>query len=221
MTHSQPEGFLAVPTSGNGRGVLVLHAWWGLNDTIKNFCTRLAEHGFVAYAPDLYHGQVADTIPDAEILSQAVDANHVQTEAKVAEATLFLAEYVGQPARGVAVVAFSLGGYYALQLSNADPAHIHSVVLFYGTGGDFYGTSAEDFINSRADYLGHFAENDPYEPPSNADKLERALRQAGRPVTLYRYSGVGHWFFEPDRTDAYNAEAANLAWERTLQFLER
>jgi carboxymethylenebutenolidase len=65
MARSQPLGFLAVPQAGQGPGVLVLHAWWGLNDTMKAFCSRLAESGFVALAPDLYHGKVADTIAGA------------------------------------------------------------------------------------------------------------------------------------------------------------
>jgi len=66
MTYSQPEGFLAVPPTGSGPGLLVLHAWWGLNDTMKAFCRRLAESGFAAFAPDLYHGKVADTTPAAD-----------------------------------------------------------------------------------------------------------------------------------------------------------
>ena len=212
MTHSQPQGFLAVPPKGTGPGVLVLHAWWGLNDTIKAFCTRLAEAGFVAFAPDLYHGKVADTIPNAEALVKALNANYLQANAEVAEATLFLDERVGAGSHGLAVIGFSLGASYALDLAAADPEHIRAVALFYGTGGG-------DFSKSRAAYLGHFAENDPFEPPSGVDELEEALRQAGRPVTFYRYSGTGHWFFEPDRSDAYNREAAFLAWERTLTFL--
>ena len=221
MTHPQPQGFLAVPPTGKGDGVLVLHAWWGLNDTIKAFCTRLAEAGFVAFAPDLYHGKVADNIGDAETLGSAIDTNHLQAEAEIAEATLFLDEYVGQAGRGLTVIGFSLGAYYALYLSNADPEHIRSVVIFYGTGGDFYGTKADDFRNSRATYLGHFAESDQYEPQSNVDNLEQALSHAGRPVTFYRYSGTGHWLFEPDRVDAFNPAAASLAWDRTLAFLKR
>ena len=66
MTHPQPQGFLAVPSTGKGHGVLVLHAWWGLNDTIKAFCTRLAQEGFVALAPDLFAGKIARTIEEAE-----------------------------------------------------------------------------------------------------------------------------------------------------------
>jgi carboxymethylenebutenolidase len=214
MTHPQPQGFLAVPSTGNGHGVLVLHAWWGLNDTTKAFCTRLAESGFVAFAPDLYHGRVADNIADAEALGHALDTNHIQAKAEIADATMFLNERADQSDHGLAVIGFSLGAYYALNLAAADPEHIRSVVIFYGTGGD-------DFSNSRADYLGHFAEKDEFEPQSNVDYLEDALRRAGRPATFYRYSDTGHWFFEPDRSQAYNQVAASLAWDRTLAFLKR
>jgi carboxymethylenebutenolidase len=212
--NQEARGYLALPERGDGPGVLVLHAWWGLNDTIKAFCTRLAEAGFVAFAPDLYHGKVADTIADAETLGQALDANHIQARAEIRDATRFLGERAGQAERGLAVIGFSLGAYYALDLSVADPEQISSVVIFYGTGVD-------DFNGSKAAYLGHFAENDPYEPQSNVDSLEEALQRAGRPATFYRYPGTGHWFFEPDRSEAYNQAAASLAWERTLAFLER
>jgi carboxymethylenebutenolidase len=207
-------GYLAMPERGEGSGVLVLHAWWGLNDTVRGVCTRLADAGFVAFAPDLYHGKVADTSADAEVLGKALDANHLQARAEIADATRFLNERAGQADRGLAVVGFSLGAYYALDLAAADPEHIHSVVLFYGTGGG-------DFSSSRAAYLGHFAEDDVYEPPSNVDDLEQSLRRAGRPVTFYRYPGTGHWFFEPDRAEAFDPAAASLAWDRTLAFLQR
>jgi len=214
MTIPQPQGFLAVPPTGKGPGVLVLHAWWGLNATIKAFCTRLAESGFVTFAPDLYHGKVADTIPDAEALGQALDASHVQAKAEIANAVMFLNERSDPSDRGLAVIGFSLGAYYALDLAAADSEHIRSVVIFYGTGGG-------DFSHSQAAYLGHFAGNDEYEPRSNVDDLEEALRLAGRPVTFHHYSGTGHWFFEPDRPQAYNQAAASLAWDRTLAFLKR
>ena len=214
MTQSQPEGFLAVPAAGTGPGVLVLHAWWGLNDTLKAFCTRLAGSGFVAFAPDLYHGKVADTIPGAEALGKALDENYLQAKAELAEAVKFLVERAGQSGRGLAVIGFSLGANLALDLAAADPEHIRSVVLFYGTGGG-------DFSASRAAYLGHFAENDEFEPRSGVDELEDYLKSAGRPVTFYHYPGTGHWFFEPDRTQAYNEAAASLAWDRTLAFLKR
>jgi carboxymethylenebutenolidase len=214
MTQTQPEGFLALPPTGQGSGVLVLHAWWGLNDTIKAFCTQLSQSGFVAFAPDLYHGKIADDIAGAEALGAALDDNHLQAKAEIAQATQFLSEQTGHAGPGLAVVAFSLGVYYALDLAADDPERIRSVVIYYGTGDG-------DYNNSKAAYLGHFAEDDPFEPPANVDKLEDSLRRAGRPVTFYRYNGAGHWFCEPDRVQAYNQAAANLAWERTLDFLER
>jgi len=214
MSQAQPDGYLALPQASNGSGVLVLHAWWGLNDTIRAFCTRLAESGFVAFAPDLYQGKVADNIADAESLVEALNADHLRAEAQIGDATTFLSKRVGQSDRGLTVIGFSLGAYYALEISAADPEHIRSVVLFYGTGGD-------EFSNSRADYLGHFAENDDFEPQSSVDALEAALRNAGRPVTIHRYPGVGHWFFEPDRPDAFDPASASLAWDRTLAFLTR
>ena len=214
MTQSQPDGFLATPSSGAGPGVLVLHAWWGLNDTLKDVCRRLAEAGFVAFAPDLYHGQVVDTIPAAEALVQALDANYLRASAEIAEAARFLAARAGEADRGIAVLGFSLGAFYALDLAATAPEPVHSVVLFYGTG-------SFDPGHSRADYLGHFAEHDPFEPAENVDGLEHALGQAGRPVTFHRYPATGHWFCEPDRPDAYHEPAARLAWERTLAFLQR
>ncbi len=130
----------------------------------------------------------------------------------------FLAEHESQssPAGGedknIAVVGFSLGASYALALADADPRRISAVVVFYGT-------RPGDYNRSRAVYLGHFAEKDEFEPLSEVDALEDALRQAGRLVTFYRYAGAGHWFFEPDRTQAFDAAAADLAWDRTLAFL--
>jgi carboxymethylenebutenolidase len=212
MLNTQPDGFLAVPPTGKGRAVLVLHAWWGLNDTIRAFCRRLSESGFVAFAPDLYHGKVADNIADAKTLASALDADQGRAKAEIAEATTFLTERAGQADRGLAVIGFSLGAYYALDLSVADPDHIRSVVLFYGTGG-------LDYSRSRAAYLGHFAETDEFEPQSDVDMLEAAIQRAGRPVTFHRYAGAGHWFFEPDRPQAFNQAAASLAWDRTLAFL--
>lgn len=211
MTRSQPEGFLALPPTGKGRGVLVLHAWWGLNETIQAFCTRLAGSGFSAYAPDLYHGQLATSISEAERLSSALEVGDARAVIKAG--VDHLCQHAANGGSDLAVVGFSLGAYFALELSNSDPDHIRSVVVFYGTGH-------EDYTASRAAYLGHFADADEFEPEANVDHLEVLLRKAGRPVTFHRYPATGHWFFEPDRTQAFDQAAASLAWERTLAFLK-
>lgn len=215
MPHPQPDGFLALPATGTGPGVLVLHAWWGLNETIKGVCARLADAGFVAFAPDLYHGPVAQTIAQAEVLSGTVDANYQQIKAEIAEAARFLHKRAAPSEPGLAVIGFSLGAFFALALAAEAPEFVRSVVLFYGTEG----TMDSDFSASQSAYLGHFAENDEYEPSSNVALLAESLRRAGRPLTFHTYPETGHWFFEPDVTHAYNPSAARLAWERTLAFM--
>lgn len=211
MAQAQPDGYLANPPDGQGDPVLVLHPWWGLNDTIRASCDRLAAEGFVVFAPDLYHGQVVDTIPEAEAAVNELSSKYEQAQVEVAEAAAFLSERAD--GRGLAVIGFSMGVYYGLALASAAPDLVHKVVIFYGTGD-------ADFSTARAAYLGHFAGDDDFEPRPYVDGMEEAIRGAGRPVTFHHYPGTGHWFFESDRTDAYNEAAAELAWARTLTFLK-
>lgn len=207
MATSDLSGYLA--SRGQGPGILVLHPWWGLSAAVRAACDRLAGHGYVAYAPDLYHGRLAHTIDEAQAL-----ADQLQPEAASADiARAVEALQARSGPNGLGVVGFSLGAFFALRLSATDPARIRAVVLFYGTGDG-------DFNRARAEYLGHYAENDPYEPAENVAWVEGALTTAGRPVTFHHYVGAGHWFCEPDRPDAYNAPAAELAWERTVKFFQ-
>jgi carboxymethylenebutenolidase len=213
MATQLPEGYFALPASGDGRAVLVLHPWWGLNETIRAFCRRLAGAGFVAFAPDLFHGKVTDQIDEAETLAKANFQRSDEVKAEVAAAARFLHVRAEQADAGIATIGFSLGASYALDLSTTAPDLVRSVVLFYGAGEG-------DYRQSQASYLGHFAENDLYEEEEYIVAMEKGLREAGRPVTFHTYPNTGHWFFEADRADAYHAEAAELAWTRTLAFLQ-
>lgn len=204
------DGFLALPESGTGDAVLVLHAWWGLNDDIRALCRRLAGEGFVAYAPDLYGGgRVADTIPGAEVLRDALDANPGEAQAAVDAAAAFLGGIA--PDGSFAAVGFSLGAWFAYELAADNPA-VRRVVAFYGSG-------SRDPRASQAAYLGHYAADDDFEPAEEVAALAEALRAAGRPVTFHTYPGTGHWFFEPSRPE-YDAAAAEEAWQRTVAFLK-
>ena len=209
------ESYVAVPASGKGPGVLVLHAWWGLNDTFKAVCDRLAQEGIVALAPDLFSGEVMHTIQEAEQHLQSFD------EAKAVPAIIFpavdkLKNHPAVSGKSLGVIGFSMGAYWSLELALNQPELFSTVTLFYGTNG-----GGGDFSHSKAAFLGHFAEKDPYESPESVQKLEQNLMGAGRPVDFYLYPGTGHWFFEPDRPDAYDKTAANLAWDRTKAFLKK
>ena len=217
---AQAPGYLATPDAAGGPGVVVLHAWWGLTEPFRQVCDRLAEAGFVALAPDLYRGQTTASVEEAEALGAALDKEEERARGDITGAVRFLRQH-GQPDAAhlvdgrekVALIGFSLGGAYALDMSVNLAEEVAAVVTFYAS------YTGPDFSRAQAAYLCHFAEDDPFEPAEAAAEMERTLQAAGRPVTAYTYPGTTHWFFEANRPDAFNAEAAALAWERTLAFL--
>ena len=203
--------YLALPESRSAPGVLVLHAWWGLTPVFTDVCDRLAAAGYLALAPSLYpDGATAATIAEAEALRDTFDEAAVVPPVvrTAAEQVRALSKVTGGP---VGVIGFSMGAYWALDLSQRWPDDVPAVVIFYGTDDATYDTA-------RAAYLGHFAENDPYESLEAVSALEENIRKAGREVSFYVYPGTHHWFVEPNRPE-YDPAAAELAWERTLTFL--
>ena len=210
--------YLAEPTPGSGPGVLVLHAWWGLTEPFRQVCDRLAEAGFVALAPDLYHGKTTASVEEAQALGAALDQDVEQWRGDITAAVGVLHQHTAPHLAGgrgkLAFVGFSLGDAYALDMSIRMSEQIAAVVVFYGSYPGL------DYRSAKAAYLLHFAEDDPFEPAESVAQMEQELQAAGRPVTVYTYPGTKHWFFEENRPE-YDAEAARLAWERTIAFLHK
>ena len=206
--------YLARPSGGSGPGVLVLHSWWGLNDFFKGFCDRLADGGFVALAPDLYDGQVATTIPQArELRAKATSSRKESAYKYLIRMIGVLAEEVAVPGSDIGVVGFSKGGHWAYWLAQRPELPIGATVTFYAARNG-------DYAGSRSDFLAHFAEKDEWVSAAGIRKLERSLATAGKAASFHTYPGTGHWFFEEDRAEAFDPQAAALAWERTLAFLK-
>ena len=203
-------GYLALPSSGAGPGILVMHAWWGLNAFFVQLCNRLAREGYVVMAPDLYGGKVAGSVEEANTLVKSLDFD--AAEQTVLQALDTLQRLPAVQGNKFGVLGCSLGVNFALLLSTQRPEQIAAAVLFYGVAD-------ADFTKSRCAYLGHFAENDVWDSLEEARKMEAAMRAAGRDVTFYVYPGVGHWFIEENQPEAYAPEAARLAWDRTVSFL--
>lgn len=202
---------LAVPVAGEGPGILVLHSWWGLTPFFKTVCERLAREGFVALAPDLYHGIIASTDDEARRIRFELDSDSVMR--KMAAAAHGLCKHPAVNSSLIGILGCSLGAYLALRLARAEADRVRAVVLFYANeGGSFHGAQAA--------FLGHFASNDGCWVGARAVRsLEARLRSAGCEVTFHTYADTEHSFFEKDRPEAYDAEAAELAWERTVDFL--
>ena len=177
-------------------GVVLYHAWWGLNDD--------------AVAPDLFGGQVVATAEEAEGLAGSADEATVEG---IALATVDrLADRLG-PAAKLAVLGFSYGAALALS-APTDRDRLVATVVYYGT------YTGSILARARTPVLGHFAETDPFEPDESVTEFEEGLKSAGRDVEIHRYPGTGHWFAEPSR-EAYRAAASDLAFERTVAFLHR
>ena len=188
-------------------GVVVLHAWWGLNDDAIAYADRVADAGFAVIAPDMFHGQVATTAEDAERLSQEGD-DGIAGDVAWAAIDRLASDLPDAP---IATLGWSFGASYAIWAPSLRE-RVRATVAYYGSWvGDFIGDAS-------APLIGHFAESDPFTSDDDISALEDAYRRAGRDIEAYRYPGTGHWFAEPSRPE-YRAEAADLAFERTVAFL--
>jgi carboxymethylenebutenolidase len=200
--------YTAEEPSPGAAGVVVLHPWWGLNDDVLAYGDRLAASGFAVVAPDMFGGQVATEIADAERLTGAMDDK--VGEAITLASVDYLAERLG-PDAPLAGLGFSFGAAWAIW-APTQRDRLRATVVYYGT---WVGSVLAE---AKTPVLGHFAEDDPYEDNDTVAAFEQGLREAGRDVAIHRYPGTGHWFAEPSR-DAYRPEAAALAFERSVAFL--
>ena len=205
------EAFLVDPPGGeHGPGVLVLHSWWGLNSWVRDFCRRLAGEGFTVLAPDMFDGVQPMTEPEGEAVLRGADPDEMS--GLVMSSAHTLRAVSDDPQRPIAVIGFSMGASLALWLS----ARLGSVV---GAAVAFYGTQSIDFDEASASFQGHFAAEDHIVTDDDRVVTESFIRLGGQDTEFHLYPGTGHWFFEEG--EHFDAEAAELAWERTLEFLQR
>lgn len=204
--------YLVHPHEGPGPGVLLLHSWWGLTPFFKDLASRLADEGYTVLVPDLLEGKQPATPDEAERTLAEADVN--KGAALVLSSARALRAASRDPRAPIAVIGFSMGASWGLWLSARSPQEVAATV-------GFYGTQSIDFGDAHSAYLGHFAEFDALVPDDEVVELEAHLRMLGREVTFWRYPGTSHWFFEADRELAYVESAAQLAWQRTLEFLRQ
>jgi len=201
---------LALPASKTGPGVLVLHAWWGLNPFFKALCDRLAAQGFVALAPDLNNGEVARTIDEAAALMERRDDQAMHDT--ILAARDFLLDHSAVNSQKIGLIGFSMGAAWSLVAASAAPEKVAAVVLFYGGPG-------VDVRKIQAKVLGHFCEVDEWEPIEGIQDMQKSMADAGLDATIHIYPGLKHWFFEDNRPE-FDPRSAELAWERSLAFLK-
>jgi carboxymethylenebutenolidase len=208
------DGYLSVPVRGNGPGIIVIQEWWGLVDHIKEVCDRFAGEGFVALAPDLYHGKTTKSPDEAGKLMMAMRIDEAEKDLRAAAD--YLAIQDSTTSERIGVVGFCMGGALALYTATKNPK-IGACVVFYGG----HPKVKPDLPNLHAPMLGLYADRDDFVTPDLVRELERKLKDLGKEVEVKIYPDADHAFFNDARPEVYNAGAAADAWQRTVEFLRK
>lgn len=190
--------------------VLVIHSWWGLTQSFRDFADRLSLKGFAVGLSDLFDGRTASKVEEAKRLRRM--PRKVPIYRTLIHNIEDLLIFGGHSGRTVNLVGFSMGGHWAVWLSQQPNLPVRSTVLYYAA-------RAGSYAHSKASFLAHFAEDDPWVSSSVRRNMERAISRAGCAYRAFDYPGTGHWFAETARPEAYEADAAELALKRTIAHL--
>jgi carboxymethylenebutenolidase len=209
---SETNGYLATPKTVQGPGVVVIQEWWGLVDHIKDVCDRFAAEGFVALAPDFYHGEIAKSPDEAGKMMMALRIDEAEKDLK--GAIDYLLAHAATSSSKVGTVGFCMGGALSLYAATKNE-NVGACVVFYGG----HPNVKPDLANLKSPVLGIYGERDKSVSPSVVHELERKLKELGKSFEYHIYPGADHAFFNDTRPTVYNAEAAADAWTRTVGFL--
>ena len=204
------EGYLAIPESGSGPGVIVLQEWWGLVGHITDVCDRFAAEGFVALAPDLYHGESTTSPDDAGKLMMALNIDRAERDMR--GAIDYLLSLDATPGDRVGTVGFCMGGQLSLYAACANEK-VGACVDFYGV----HPAVTPNLATLSAPVLGFFAENDGFVPPEVARQLEADVTAAGKDIQIHIFDGADHAFFNDARPEVYHEGYAEECWSRMLE----
>jgi carboxymethylenebutenolidase len=207
------QGYLAVPEEGTGIPVVVIQEWWGLVPHIREVCDRLAAEGFVALAPDLFHGEVASEPDEAGKLMMAL--NIEQAARDMSGAVDKASEVAGSDRVGV--TGFCMGGGLALVLAARRPDKVKAAVPWYGLIP--WPNAEPDWSQLDAKVLGHYAEKDGFFDPPKVAELQDKLTSLGKDAELHVVPGVDHAFFNDTRPEVHDPAAARACFAETVEFL--
>jgi carboxymethylenebutenolidase len=208
-------GYLALPEDeGPFPGIIVVQEWWGLDDHIRDVAARFAKEGFVALAPDLYHGKVTKEPDEAQKLMMSL--NMPQATKELVKAADYLASRSETAGRGIGGIGFCMGGGLALSLAT-ESSRIKAVAPFYGANP----TPVDKVQNLGGPVFAVYAEQDAWVNESVRLELETALKNAGIDHEAVTYPGTGHAFFNDTRPEVYNREASEDAWQRALELFRK
>jgi len=206
------EAYLARPASGSGPGVVVIQEYWGLVPQIEKTADRFAAEGFVALAPDLYHGKTTKSPDEAGKLMMAMRID--EAERDLAGAIDYLAGLPEVAPKRVGTVGFCMGGALSLFAASKNP-EVGACVVFYGG----HPKVKPDLPKLKAPVLGIYAGRDDFVTPALVGELDAELTRLGKRHEFHTYANATHAFFNEVRPEVYDPAASADAWSRTVAFL--
>jgi carboxymethylenebutenolidase len=207
-------GYLAAPDGGSGLPLVVIQEWWGLVPHIEDVCDRFAAEGFVALAPDLYHGESTTEPDEAGKLMMALNIEQAAKDMSGAVDEVATRSGGGR----VGVTGFCMGGGLAMVLACHRPDLVKACVPWYGLIP--WPEAQPDWTRLDAAVLGHYAEQDGFFGPDAVAELQEKLEGLGKDVELIVHPGVDHAFFNDTRPEVYDAATSATAWSQTVGFLQ-
>jgi carboxymethylenebutenolidase len=211
------EGYLATPESGSGPGVIVIQEWWGLVGHIRDVADRFAQEGFVALAPDFFHGAKTDEPDEATrlLMSLAMD----KAAQDIAGAARYLSDRDDVTGSGIGTVGFCMGGSLALWTGTLAPNVVAAIGFYPAIPWDRMSPTWDNYQGKSAMF--HCSEEDGTSAAEGIQAAWTAITTAGGDVEVFDYPGTQHAFFNDDRPEVHDPAASALAWERTIGLLKR
>lgn len=208
-------GYVAQPAGkGPWPTVIVIQEWWGLDEQTKSIADRVARLGYLAFAPDLYHGESA-RLGDSDRASTLVQKYGPGAPAELVKAYDALQKHPDCDGK-VASMGFCFGGRMSLALGLARP--LQAVCMFYGGGmQELFG----ELSKLRSPVLGLFGDQDQSIPVGTVEQFDKLLDQLGAEHEIVIYPNSGHAFFRDRDPSKYKPAAAKDAWERVIKFLSK
>lgn len=212
LTHNgvQVSGYLARPSGTPSGGMIVIQEWWGLNDDIKEIADRYASQGYLALAPDMYHGVVTEEPDEARKMAMALERDLAAQEIDAAIAWLKATQGVSK----VGCLGFCMGGGLTLATALRSGSPVDACHVYYGGGMPDNAALA----NVQVPVMGSYGALDQGIPKERVDALRDALTAAGVENDIVLYDGAGHSFFNRAHLEP---NAAEHSWQRSLAFFGR
>jgi carboxymethylenebutenolidase len=216
----------AVPDGGAQRGVVVIQEAFGVNDHIEDVTRRLADAGYHAVAPHIFHRAGGGTAPYEDFskvlpLFAGLDDDGLLRDIDAAVEHL---RGAGLTDSQIGVVGFCMGGRVTFLV--AARRALGASVGFYGGGivtSRFpqFGSLIDEAKSLQTPWLGLFGDKDESIPVEDVERIQSELTKASVDHDVVRYADAGHGFHCDARAGHYNAEAAADGWNRTLAWFDQ